>query len=282
MRRRRDDVRERNGVVVALEDAARHEPGEVRHVDHEHGADFVRDLAQLREIDLPRVRAVSGEEDERLDLARLTADLVELEEHRLAIDGVRVCVEELARVVVAVAVREVTAGVVVEAEQALVVRRLADAIPVGARHLRRVLDAELLEHLRLDARGEDREVREEIRIRPRVRLHVGVLGAEEVTGELRRLALDVVDVLTPGVEPVRGIALSVLVGEERALRVLRRERAVVLARDELHIGALIAQLADDRRGDARRHGRDVIEHRVHRGGCRFGGAVPDAPQVLRQ
>src|SRR5207302_133310 len=162
VRRRRYDLSEWHGVVVALEDAARHEPREVRHVHHEHGADLVRDLAKLREIDLSRVRAVAREQDERLDLTRLAADLVEVEQHGLAVDGVRVRVEELARVVMAVAVREVPTRVVIEPEQALAVRRLTDARPVGALHLRRVLDAELLEHLRLDASREDREVREEV------------------------------------------------------------------------------------------------------------------------
>src|SRR2546428_1226444 len=115
-----------------------------------------------------------------------------------------------------------------------------------------------------------------------MRLDVGVLGAEETAGELRRLALDVVDVLAPGVEAMRWVALGVLVREQRSLCELRRQGAVVLARDELHVGALIAQLVDDRRGDARRRGRDVIEHRVQGGGRGIGGTVPDALEILRQ
>src|SRR5512142_73036 len=213
---------------------------------------------------------------------RLTADLVEVEQHRRAVDGVRVRVEQLARVVVAVAVREMTARVVVEAEEPLAVRRLADARPVRPRHLRGVLDSELLEHLRLDARGEDREVREEVRIGTGVRLHVRVLRAEELTREPCGLALDVVDVLASRVEAVRGEALRVLVGEERALRELRREGAIVLARDELEVGALVAEFVHHGRRDARSDGRDVIEHRVHRGGRCVGRPAAEAFEVLLQ
>ena len=48
---RRDDVGVRDRVVVAGEDLAGDEAGEVRHVDHEHGADLVGHLAHPREVD---------------------------------------------------------------------------------------------------------------------------------------------------------------------------------------------------------------------------------------
>ena len=177
--------------------------------------------------------------------------------------------------------REVPTRVVVESEETLVVRRLADARPVRSGDLCRVLDAELFEHLRLDARREYREVREEVRVGARVRLHVRVFRAEDLACEPGRLALDVVDVLAPCVEPMRGITLRVLVGEQRSLCKLCRQRAVVLARDELQVGALIVEFVDDGGCDARRYGRDVIEHRVQSGGRRNRGMVADALEVLR-
>src|SRR5437762_4508240 len=126
MRRRRHDMSERHRVVVPLENAAGHEPCEMRHLDHEHGTDLVGYLAELREVDLSRVRAVSREEHERLYLACLPTNLVEIEQHRRAVDGVHVCIEELARVVVTIAMCQVPTRVVVEPEKALAVRRLAD------------------------------------------------------------------------------------------------------------------------------------------------------------
>src|SRR5439155_23404223 len=82
MRRRRHDMSERHRVVVPVEDAAGHKPCEMRHVDHEHGPDLVGDLAELREVDLSRVRAVSREEHEGLYLTGLPTNLVEIEQHR--------------------------------------------------------------------------------------------------------------------------------------------------------------------------------------------------------
>ena len=49
-----------------------------------------------------------------------------------------------------------------------------------------------------------------------VRLHVGVLGAEELLGAVARQVLDHVGKLASAVVALAGIALGVLVGEDRA------------------------------------------------------------------
>jgi len=67
VRGRGHDVRVRHGVVVAREHLSRHESGEVRHVDHERRADLVGNLAHHAEVHEPRVRAVSGDEQQRLN-----------------------------------------------------------------------------------------------------------------------------------------------------------------------------------------------------------------------
>jgi len=46
----RDDVRVRDGVVVAGMHLARDQPREVRHVDHERGTDLIRDLPHTRKF----------------------------------------------------------------------------------------------------------------------------------------------------------------------------------------------------------------------------------------
>ena len=72
--RRGDHLGVRDGVLVAREDLAGHQPGEVGHVDHQGGADLVGDLAHLREVHPPRVRRVAGDEDQRPELAGLRGD----------------------------------------------------------------------------------------------------------------------------------------------------------------------------------------------------------------
>ena len=65
------------------------------------------------------------------------------------------------------------------------------------------------------ARLEDREVDGHVRLRSRVRLHVGVLGAEERRRAVPRQLLDLVDDLAAAVVALAGIALGVLfVGTE--------------------------------------------------------------------
>ena len=80
---------------------------------------------------------------------------------------------------------------------------------------------------------------------PGVRLHVGVRRAEEGLRVVGGEALDGVDVLAAGVEPVPHGALGVLVREPRAHRQQHRRRGIVLAGDELQRGALVGQFGAD-------------------------------------
>ena len=58
-------VRERAGMR-----AAGHEAGEVRHVDHQLGADLVGDLAEAAEVDDARIGRAAGDDDLRPVLLR--------------------------------------------------------------------------------------------------------------------------------------------------------------------------------------------------------------------
>jgi hypothetical protein len=42
--------------------AGRHEPGDVRHVDHEHGADLLGDVGEALEVDDAGVCARTGDD----------------------------------------------------------------------------------------------------------------------------------------------------------------------------------------------------------------------------
>ena len=115
-----------------------------------------------------------------------------------------------------------------------------------------------------------------------MRLDVGVLRAEEVFGQIDGSSLDGVDVLTPGVEPVVGVALGVLVGEEVAHGELDGEGGVVLRGDHLEAVRLVVQFCDDGGRDLGRDGADVFERceagdesgvQVAAGGGRLGNVV---------
>ena len=65
------------------------------------------------------------------------------------------------------------------------------------------------------ARLQQRHVGRGVRLRAGVRLHVRVLGAEELLGAVAREVLHHVGELAAAVVALAGIALGVLVGEDR-------------------------------------------------------------------
>ncbi len=95
------------------------------------------------------------------------------------------------------------------------------------------------------ARREEGEVHGEVGRRAGVRLDVGVLGAEERLRPLDGQALQRIDEPLPLVEAGAGVALGVLVGEDRARGLEHRARGVVLAGDEAERLALVALLGLD-------------------------------------
>ena len=74
---------------------------------------------------------------------QLRTELIQIDQARGGIDGVGVDVEEVAGDVVAIAVSEVAAGVVVKGEQALIVYGLTDFLPVFAARLGWIFQPEL-------------------------------------------------------------------------------------------------------------------------------------------
>jgi hypothetical protein len=78
----------------------------------------------------------------------------------------------------------------------------------------------------------------EVRGRARVRLHVGVLGAEQRLGAVDDEALELVDDLLALVVALAGVALGVLVGEDGAGGLEDGRRHVVLRRDHADLVVL--------------------------------------------
>ena len=82
-----------------------------------------------------------------------------------------------------------------------------------------------------------------------MRLHVGVLGAEQRLGAIDGELLDDVDELAAAVVAPARIALGVLVGQDRALRLEDGAADDVLGGDQLEIGLLAVGFGADRPPD---------------------------------
>ena len=96
---------------------------------------------------------------------------------------------------------------------------------------------------------EQRQERGHVGVGPGVRLHVRVLGAEQLAEPVAGEHLRLVDHEVAAVVALRRVALGVLVGEHRALGGQHRGRGEVLRRDQLDGGVLALRLAPDDVGD---------------------------------
>ena len=101
----------------------------------------------------------------------------------------------------------------------------------------------------LVARVDQRVQHGRVGLRAGVRLDVRVLGAEQLLGALDREVLGDVDLLAAAVVAAARVALGVLVGQHRALRLQDGARHEVLARDHLERVALARELAVEDGGD---------------------------------
>ena len=116
-------------------------------------------------------------------------------------------------------------------------------------------------------------------LRAGVRLDVGELGAEQGLDPVDRELLDHVNVLAAAVVALARVALGVLVGQHRTLRLHHSPGGVVLRGDHLQAVTLAGQLGVDLRGDLRiqrgqvrvqARGNDLLERRA---GARGRGAL---------
>ena len=192
----------------------------MRHVHHEVRADLVSDRAEPLEIQEPRVRRPPRQDHLRLALQRDPLDLVHVDPAGLAVDVVRRDVVQPARHV--------------------------DPHPVGQVAAVRKLES----HHRV-AGVQQRVIDGDVRLRARMRLHIRVLGAEQLDRALDRQPLGDVDVLAAAVVALARIALGVLVGEHRSLALQHRHRDEVLRRDHLQRPLLALELQSQHLGDLR-------------------------------
>ena len=90
-----------------------------------------------------------------------------------------------------------------------------------------------------------------VRLRARVRLHVGEAAAEQLLGAVDGELLDDVDVLAAAVVAAAGIAFGVLVGQHAAGGFEHGVGDDVLRRDQLDLVLLAVKLLADRAGNLR-------------------------------
>ena len=188
-------------------------------------ADLVGDRAKPRPVDDARVRRESRDDELRSVLASERADLLVVELARRRRHVVRHDVVQRAREIFGGTVRAMPAVRRTHAEQRVAGR-------------------------------EQRQVRREIRLRARVRLHVRVARAEEPLRAFDREPLRDVGELAARVVALAGIAVGVLVREQRALRREHARAHVVLGRDELEVSSPDARAHP--RARARAPGRDRL------------------------
>ena len=200
-------MRERARVRAAGDQAR-----EMRHVDHQEGADLVGDGAELGEVDGARIGAASRHDHLRLVLAGQGCDLVHVDAVVLPAHGVGHHLEPLARHVDGRPVRQMSAGGEAQSHEGI----------AGAHH---------------------RHERGLVGGAARVRLHVGEAAAEQLLGALDGEVLGLVDVLAAAVVAVAGIAFGVLVGEHAARRLEHGARDDILRGDQLDLVLLAAELA---------------------------------------
>jgi len=194
------------------------EAGDVRHVRDHRRTYLVRDAADPREIDHPRVRAGPHHDHLRLVLLREPLEGLVIEALVVLPDPVRDDRVELPREIEGVSVREVAPVRQVHAEH-----RVAGL--------------------------QEREVHRHVRLRARVRLHVGVVGSEQRLRPIHGEALDDVGELAAAVIPLARVPLGVLVGEDGPGRLENGPADEVLRRNELKSRRLAPDFVADRVGD---------------------------------
>ena len=199
-----DDVGERHRVRVQT---GRHQTGDVRHVDKQVGTHGIGDVTEALPVDDARIGRETGDDHLRLVLARQRLNLVVVDLAGLQDDAVLHRVVDLAREVDLGAVGQVTTVSEAHAQHGVV-------------------------------RLEQGHVYRCVGLRAGVRLHVDVVGAEQLLGTVDGELFDHVDMLAATVVTLAGIALSVLVGQHAALRFEHTRAGVVLGCDQFDVRLL--------------------------------------------
>src|SRR5690348_2986038 len=104
MRRAGHDMREGDWIVVASEDLASDQAREVGHIDHQDSANFICQLAHLREVKFTWLGAITSQQDQRSYLMELCPQLIEIDQLALAVNCIAGDIKAPARDIVTIPV----------------------------------------------------------------------------------------------------------------------------------------------------------------------------------
>ena len=196
----------------------RDQPRDVRHVGDDRRADGATDVAHALEVEDAGIGAGADHDHLRLVLVRQPLELVVVDPLIVLADAVGDDRVELAGEVERMAVGEMAAVGEVHAEHGV-------------------------------ARLQQREIDRHVGLRAGVRLHVGVLGAEQLLGALDGQRFGDVHELAAAVVALAGVAFRVLVGQDRTGRLQHRLADEVLRGDQLEPGVLALDFVANGAGD---------------------------------
>ena len=166
---------------------------------------------------------------------------------------------------------QVASGVVIQSEHFLITHRRAHLVPILSGHFGRVGFTHFLDERCADSSLQDGPKSDQVRIRPRVRLHISVLRIKKPTGLLTGFALDRIDVVATRVVASPSKSFRVLVRKQIAHGSLSVQRGKILGRNELEIASLILELFHNRCGDRRVYRGNLLQVRniAHHGRIHF-------------
>jgi hypothetical protein len=196
--------------VVARGDEARN----MGDVGHQIGSHFIGDRSEGRKVDDPGIGGVAADDHLGLTFDRLVADQIKIEAFRFGADAILGDIEPFARDVDRGTVGQVTAVGEVHAEDRV-------------------------------AGGEQGQEYREVGLGSRVGLDVGMGRAEKFLDPIDGDLLDLIDEFTAAVVALVGQALSIFVGENRALGCHHRRGGEVFAGDQFEVVLLAIQLLAD-------------------------------------
>ena len=191
-----------------------HQAGDVRHIHHQQGADFVRDFPQFLEINHAGISGSACDDHLRLAFQGNTADVFVIDHLGFGRNAVRNKIEIGTGHIHRAAVGQVTA--------------------VGQSHAHHRVTG--LQH---------GEINSHVGLGTAVGLDVGVFRAEELAGSRAGQILDNIHALASAVIAFSRIAFRVFVRKAGTHGSHNRRRNKVLAGDQLHVGPLTVQLQPD-------------------------------------
>ena len=193
---------------------ARHQAGEMGHVDHEDGAHFVGNCAESGEVDDAGIGRAARQDQLGLVLARQAGHLVHVDLLIVAAHRVGHRLEPFAGIVGGMAVGEMAAGGQVQTHEGVARRK----------------------------QGIKRRL---IGIGAGVRLDIGESGAEQLPRAIDGQLFRHVDIFAAAIVALARIAFGIFVGQHRALGLQHGARDDVLGGDQLDLVALAVQLVLD-------------------------------------